>query len=240
MSDDSRRNDLLDEEIEDPPHIMVVDDDERLRTLLQRYLKQNGFRVTTAGDAVQAQARMTGLEFDLLVLDVMMPGISGVELTKILRAKASRVPILMLTARAEVDDRLEGLEAGVDDYLTKANFDPRELVLRVRSILRRTQPQPKKAELHMGPFRFSPDRGELTHEGKPVRLTSSEVTLLKLLAGSLGKPLSRLELTELTGAGLERSIDVQVNRLRRKIEADPKMPIYLQTVRGVGYVLVPD
>jgi two-component system, OmpR family, phosphate regulon response regulator OmpR len=239
MSNKSQQGVLLDEELEDPPHILVVDDDERIRTLVQRFLKQNGFRVTTAGDAVQAQARMVGLEFDLLVLDVMMPGLSGIELAKILRAKALRIPILMLTARAEGDDRIEGFEAGVDDYLAKP-YEPRELVLRIRSILRRTQPPPKSAELRMGPFRFSPDRGELTCEGKPVRLTSSEVTLLKLLAGSIGKPLSRLALTELTGAGLERSIDVQVNRLRRKIEADPKMPIYLQTVRGVGYVLVPD
>ncbi|HXZ68018.1 MAG TPA: response regulator [Alphaproteobacteria bacterium] len=230
---------LLEEEAEDLPHILVVDDDARLRSLLQRYLKQNGFRVTTAGDATQAQARMAGLEFDLLVLDVMMPGISGIELAKILRGKASPVPILMLTARAEAGDRIAGLETGVDDYLTKP-YEPRELVLRIRSILRRAQPATKKTELRMGPFRFSPDRGELTREGKPVRLTSSEVTLLKILAGSIGKPLSRLELTELTGAGLERSVDVQVNRLRRKIEADPKMPIYLQTVRGVGYVLVPD
>ena len=230
---------LLDDAPDDLPHILVVDDDSRLRTLLQRYLKQNGFRVTTAGDAQQAQARMIGLDFDLLVLDVMMPGISGIELAKILRDKASRIPILMLTARAEAEDRIAGLETGADDYLTKP-YEPRELVLRIRSILRRAQPTTKKSELRMGPFRFSPDRGELTREGKPVRLTSSEVTLLKLLAANLGKPLSRLELTELTGAGLERSIDVQVNRLRRKIEADPKMPIYLQTVRGIGYVLVPD
>ncbi|MFZ1989768.1 MAG: response regulator [Alphaproteobacteria bacterium] len=240
MSERSEAGALLeDDKAEELPHILVVDDDARLRTLLQRYLKQNGFRVTTAGDAAQAQARMIGLEFDLLVLDVMMPGISGIELAKILRGKASRIPILMLTARAEAEDRIAGLETGVDDYLTKP-YEPRELVLRIRSILRRARPAPKKAELRMGPFRFSPDRGELTREGKPVRLTSSEVTLLKILAASIGKPLSRLELTELTGAGLERSIDVQVNRLRRKIEADPKMPIYLQTVRGIGYVLVPD
>ena len=239
MNDKTEAGALLDEEAENLPHILVVDDDARLRTLLQRYLKQNGFRVTTAGDAAQAQARMVGLAFDLLVLDVMMPGISGTEFARILRGKASRIPILMLTARAEAEDRIAGLETGVDDYLTKP-YEPRELVLRIRSILRRAQPAPKKAELRMGPFRFSPDRGELTREGKPVRLTSSEVTLLKLLAASIGKPLSRLELTELTGAGLERSIDVQVNRLRRKIEADPKMPIYLQTVRGIGYVLVPD
>ena len=240
MSDGlQEENVMTDEDAEEFPHILVVDDDERLRSLLRRFLKQNGFRVTTAGDAAQAQARMIGLEFDLLVLDVMMPGISGIELAKILRGKASRIPILMLTARGESRDRIEGLESGVDDYLTKP-YEPRELVLRIQSILRRAQPAPKKTELRMGPFRFSPDRGELTHEGKPVRLTSSEATLLKLLAASVGKPLSRLELTELTGAGLERSIDVQVNRLRRKIEADPKMPIYLQTVRGIGYVLVPD
>jgi two-component system phosphate regulon response regulator OmpR len=223
----------------DPAHILIVDDDERIRRLVQRFLAQNGFRVTTACDAADAGAKMKGLEFDLLVLDVMMPGISGVAFARDVRT-TSTVPILMLTARAEPQDRLDGLETGADDYLTKP-FEPRELVLRIRSILRRANAAPPKhAEIRMGPCRFSEERGELVREGKPVRLTASEVTLLKVLARRAGQPVGRLELAGLTGAGLERSVDVQVNRLRRKIEADPKMPVYLQTVRGVGYVLLPD
>lgn len=224
---------------EAPPHILVVDDDERIRTLLQRFLSQNGFRVTAANDAADARAKMQGLDFDLLVLDVMMPGEDGVAFARSLRG-ASQVPILMLTARSELNNRLEGLEAGVDDYVTKP-FEPRELVLRIRSILRRARPpEGEIAELLMGPCRFDPLRGELTRNGKPVRLTTSEAALLKLFARHPGKPLSRTDLTELSGASLERSVDVQINRLRRKIETDPKMPVYLQTVRGVGYALVPD
>jgi two-component system phosphate regulon response regulator OmpR len=222
------------------PHVLVVDDDGRIRTLIQRYLAQNGFRVTTARDAADARAKMQGLDFDLLVLDVMMPGESGVAFARAARAGGSQVPILMLTARAEVGDRLDGLESGVDDYLTKP-FEPRELVLRIRAILKRAHsPARDSTEIRMGPCRFDPTRGELTRHGKPVRLTSSEATLLKLFAQNPGKALSRIELTELSGASLERSVDVQINRLRRKIESDPKMPVYLQTVRGIGYALVPD
>jgi two-component system, OmpR family, phosphate regulon response regulator OmpR len=221
------------------PHVLVIDDDGRIRSLLQRYLAQNGFRVTTAKDAVDARAKMGGLDFDLLVLDVMMPGESGVDFARSLRG-GNDVPILMLTARGEVHDRLDGLESGVDDYLTKP-FEPRELVLRIRSILKRAHTPAREHEpIRMGPCRFDPVRGELTRHGKAVRLTSSEVTLLKLFTAHAGKPLSRTEITELSGASLERSVDVQINRLRRKIESDPKMPVYLQTVRGVGYALIPD
>jgi len=230
---------VSDRQADAPPHVLVVDDDERIRTLLQRFLAQNGFRVTTAGDAGEARAKMQGLDFDLLVLDVMMPGEDGVTFARSLRG-ASQVPILMLTARSEVGNRLEGLEAGVDDYVSKP-FEPRELVLRIRSILRRVHREGSElAEIRMGPCRFDPMRGELTRNGKPVRLTSSEAALLKLFAQHPGKPLSRTDLTELSGANLERSVDVQINRLRRKIESDPKMPVYLQTVRGIGYALVPD
>jgi two-component system phosphate regulon response regulator OmpR len=221
------------------PHVLVVDDDGRIRTLIQRFLAQSGFRITTAHDAADARAKMQGLDFDLLVLDVMMPGESGFSFAHSLRGK-SQVPILMLTARGEVGDRLEGLEAGVDDYLTKP-FEPRELVLRIRSILRRARTsESEHAEIRLGACRFDPLRGELTRSGKPVRLTSSEAALLKLFAQHPGKPMSRSDLTELSGASLERSVDVQINRLRRKIEQDPKMPVYLQTVRGIGYALVPD
>ena len=219
--------------------VLVVEDNKKLARFLQRALQEEGYIVDIVEEGNEAIERSSAIDYDLMILDWMLPGTDGIAVCRTLRDRGSSVPILMLTARAETEDRISGLETGVDDYLTKP-YEPRELVLRIRSILRRAQPAPKKAELRMGPFRFSTDRGELTREGKPVRLTSSEVTLLKILAASVGKPLSRLELTELTGAGLERSIDVQVNRLRRKIEADPKMPIYLQTVRGIGYVLVPD
>lgn len=220
-------------------HILVVDDDERLRALLQRFLSQNGFRVTAASDAEHARALMKSMAFDLLVLDVMMPGESGFELARSVRAN-SRVPILMLTARGEAEDRIEGLEIGADDYLPKP-FEPRELVLRCGALLRRAAP-PAQAhrEVKMGQAVFDPDRGELRRKGKPVRLTSSEVALMKLFAANAGRPFSRTDLCSRLGVTLERSIDVQVTRLRRKIEDDPKLPLYIQTLRGVGYMLVPD
>ncbi|HEY1961435.1 MAG TPA: response regulator [Rhizomicrobium sp.] len=220
-------------------HILVVDDDERLRGLLQRYLTQSGFRVTAAPGAEDARSLMKSMAFDLLIVDVMMPGESGIELTRSVRAQ-SQVPILILTARAEAEDRIEGLESGADDYLPKP-FEPRELVLRCASLLRRAAPPPPAhREVKMGEAVFDPDRGELRRKGKPVRLTSSEAALLKLFAQNAGRPFSRTDLCTRLGVSLERSIDVQVTRLRRKIEEDPKLPLYLQTVRGIGYVLVPD
>jgi len=220
-------------------HILVVDDDERLRALLQRFLSQNGFRVTPAADAEHARALMKSMAFDLLVLDVMMPGESGFELARSVRAN-SRVPILMLTARGEAEDRIEGLEIGADDYLPKP-FEPRELVLRCAALLRRAAP-PAQAhrEVKMGQSVFDPGRGELRRKGKPVRLTSSEAALMKLFAANAGRPFSRTDLCSRLGVSLERSIDVQVTRLRRKIEEDPKLPLYIQTLRGVGYMLVPE
>jgi two-component system phosphate regulon response regulator OmpR len=222
------------------PHLLVVDDDERLRSLLQRYLTGNGYRVTAAADAVDARALMKSFAFDLLVLDVMMPGESGFELTKAVRA-SSQVPILILTARGEAEDRIAGLELGADDYLPKP-FEPRELVLRVSALLRRAAPpaQSAHAEVRMGEAVYDPERGQLKRKGKPVHLTSSEAALLKLFAANAGRSFSRSDLCTRLGVALERSIDVQVTRLRRKIEEDPKLPLYLQTVRGVGYVLVPD
>jgi len=222
----------------DKRHILVVDDDTRIRTLLQRYLADNGYRVTVARDAADARARLAGLTFDLIVLDVMMPGEDGVSLTHALRG-GSDVPILLLTARSEAQDRIAGLESGADDYLPKP-FEPRELLLRIGTILRRAKTDLPHAELSMGPSRFNPERGELKRNGKTVRLTSAEVTLLRIFAAEPGRAFSRTELCKRTGVTLERSIDVQVTRLRRKIEDDPKLPIYLQTVRGVGYALVPD
>ncbi|MBL6853770.1 MAG: response regulator [Alphaproteobacteria bacterium] len=222
------------------PHLLVVDDDERLRALLQRYLATNGYRVTAAPNAQDARALMKSMAFDLLILDVMMPGESGFDLTKSVR-QSSQVPILILTAKGDAGDRIAGLEHGADDYLPKP-FEPRELLLRVTALLRRAAPPALVAhsEVKMGEATYDAERGQLRRKGKPVHLTSSEAALLKLFAANAGRSFSRSDLCTRLGVTLERSIDVQVTRLRRKIEEDPKLPLYLQTVRGVGYVLVPD
>jgi two-component system phosphate regulon response regulator OmpR len=221
-------------------HILVVDDDERLRALLQRYLSQAGLRVSAAADAAEARALMKSIAFDLLILDVMMPGESGLDFAQDLRSR-SAVPILMLTAQGDPEHRIAGLERGADDYLAKP-FEPRELLLRVEGLLRRTTPVARSAhrEVRMGDAVFDPERALLKKKGKPVHLTSSEAALLRLFAANAGRAFSRTDLCVRLGVALERSIDVQVTRLRRKIEEDPKMPLYLQTVRNVGYVLVPD
>ncbi len=223
------------------PHILVVDDDTRLREVLQRYLSEQGFRVTTANEAADARARLAGIAFDLLVLDIMMPGETGLEMMPWLR-KNKRVPVLLLTAMDETEDRIAGLESGADDYLAKP-FEPRELVLRINAILRRTQEpaEPVRGEVNFGGFCFDLAREELRKGKKFVRLTAVEASLLKSLARQPGVPVSRETLTsESPMIGNTRAIDVQVTRLRRKIETDPKFPRYLQAVRGVGYVLVPD
>lgn len=224
----------------DHPHLLVVDDDARLRDLLQRYLTVNGFRVTAAADAVEARALMKSLTFDALVLDVMLPGESGFELAAALRQDSSEVPILMLTARGEAEDRIQGLEQGADDYLGKP-FEPRELMLRLGALLRRTRaPRQTHRLVRMGGCVFDLERGELKRHGKPIRLTGSEAQLLKLFTAAPGRTFTRAALCAKLNIALERSIDVQVTRLRRKIEEDPKLPLYVQTVRGIGYVLVPD
>jgi two-component system phosphate regulon response regulator OmpR len=221
----------------DMPHVLVVDDDRRLRELLSRYLAENGFRVTTAENAANARARLKGLDFDLLIVDVMMPGESGLDLTAALRAK-SAVPILMLTAMGEADDRIAGLERGADDYLAKP-FEPRELVLRIQRILDRT----RKSVADSGPVTFGDcvfdiPSERLTRDGQTVHLTTTEANLLGSLARHAGETLSREELSRISGeVGTDRAIDVQVTRLRRKIETDPKLPRYICTVRGRGYVL---
>ena len=225
--------------MDDQPHILVVDDDNRLRELLSQYLGENGFRVTTASDAEEARLRMRGLQFDLLVVDVMMPGESGLELTESLRA-VSRVPILLLTAMGEPGDRVFGLEQGADDYMTKP-FEPRELVLRMESILRRAAPAVTEGVVNLGECRFDMARRELRRDDAIVRLTTIEANLLSALARNPGIALSRDELINRCRIdGGERTVDVQVTRLRRKIETDPKEPRYLQTIRGQGYVLHPD
>ncbi len=230
------------------PHILVVDDDRRIRELLKRYLGDNGFRVSVAGTAEEARARLAGLAFDLLVLDVMMPGETGLELTAALRS-SSDIPILLLTARAETEHRIEGLEQGADDYLPKP-FEPRELLLRIAAILRRVPAaeasQPKF--LTLGMLRYDTDKGELWQGDAPLRLTGTEQSLLRRLAARAGQPVSRSDLIEDLGRSgngdeaenSERAIDVQITRLRRKIEPNPKQPRYLQTVRGEGYMLAPD
>jgi len=224
---------------EKAPHILVIDDDERIRTLLKRYLTENGFRTTIAQGGEQAQDLLGAMDFDLLVIDVMMPGMSGFDLTEKVRA-ASNVPILLLTARGLPEDRIEGLERGADDYLSKP-FEPRELLLRITALLRRSRPIAlDRRVLTFGECTFEPARGELRRGGELVKLTSSELSLLRTLAAKPGEAISRTALAEKTTTPMERSIDVQVTRLRKKIEDDPRTPIYLQTVRGVGYMLIPD
>ncbi len=224
----------------DLPHILVIDDDDRLRELLRKFLSDNGFWVSTACDAADARQRLKGLAFDLLVLDRMMPGESGLEFTADLR-RTSTVPILMLTAMGEPEDRIDGLEGGVDDYLSKP-FEPRELLLRINNILRRVPVAPApSSQVRLGRAVYDPAREELRLGEDLVRLTDIEAALLKALADRPGAVLSREDLTELTGAsGGARAVDVQVTRLRRKIEPNAKLPTYLQTVRGKGYVLRPD
>ena len=232
---------------EETAHILVVDDDTRLRGLLRKYLMDQGFRVTVAANAQDARRQLVALDFDLIVLDRMMPGEDGLSLTRSLRAERD-VPILMLTAMAEIGARIDGLEAGVDDYLPKP-FEPRELLLRIRTILRRTAaaapeaaaPAAAEKPIRLGAFEFQAERELLTGTDGPVRLTSAEASLLRVLAKNAGQILSRDDLSRMCDInGAERTIDVQVTRLRRKIEPDPRLPRYLQTIRGRGYVLRPD
>jgi two-component system phosphate regulon response regulator OmpR len=226
-------------------HLLIVDDDERIRGLLQKFLIKHGFMVTSARDAAHSRRLLAGLEFDLIVLDVMMPGEDGISLTRELRASLS-TPILLLTAKGETADRIAGLEAGADDYLGKP-FEPKELLLRINAILRRT-PVPVQTRLpkvlNFGPVRYDADRGEMWRGADLVRLTATEAALMRILAAKPGEAVGRVQLVDELGRGgemtQERAVDVQITRLRRKFEADPKMPRYLQTVRGEGYMLVPE
>lgn len=225
------------------PHILVVDDDNRLRDLLGRYLVDQGFRVSTANDAGEARDKLANFTFDLLVLDIMMPGETGLQLTASLR-RDSNVPILLLTAMSESNDRINGLEVGADDYLPKP-FEPRELVLRIQAILKRARSETgsrlQSQMVKFGDFIFDLDRRRLTRHGEPVYLTDAEIDLLAQLASHPGEPRSREELSEQgDDLGASRMIDIQMTRLRKKIESDPKFPRYLQTVRGRGYALQPD
>jgi len=229
-------------------HLLIVDDDERIRGLLQKFLVRNGFWVTGARDAAHARRLLAGLEFDLIVLDVMMPGEDGISFTRELRGRM-QTPILLLTARGETADRIAGFEAGADDYLPKP-FEPKELLLRINAILRRT-PMPVAAAavpkvLQLGPVRYDVERAELWRGEVPVRLTATEIALMRIFSARAGETVSRGELVEDLGraggadGAQERAVDVQITRLRRKLEEDPKQPRYLQTVRGAGYMLAPD
>jgi two-component system phosphate regulon response regulator OmpR len=230
---------------DDAAHLLIVDDDRRIRLLLSRYLADQGYRVTTAGNAAEALTHLRSLAFDLIVLDVMMPGENGFDLVAKLRGATTdlaQVPILMLTARSEAEDRILGFEKGVDDYLTKP-FDTRELSLRIASILRRAQPRNSNEppqHVRFGEFTFDIGRAELRQGEEVVRLTDREREMLRILAEAGGETVSRETLAGQALPGNERTVDVQVNRLRRKIERDPANPLHLQTARGAGYRLLLD
>ncbi|MEO0937568.1 MAG: response regulator [Pseudomonadota bacterium] len=227
-------------------HLLIVDDDERIRDLLKKFLMRNGFLVTAARDAEHARRVLSGLDFDLIVLDVMMPGEDGLSLCRALR-ETMATPIMLLTAKGETGNRIEGLEAGADDYLPKP-FEPKELLLRISAILRRMPDVPSAAGvpkvLHLGDYRYDMDRGELWHGPDLVRLTATEMQLMKIFSAKPGEAISRMQLVEDLGRdrgqAQERAVDVQITRLRRKIEDNPRQPRYLQTVRGEGYMLAPD
>jgi len=228
------RADLAD----DAPHLLIVDDDRRIRDLLSRFLNNEGYRVSTADTVLDARAKLKGLSFDLLILDWMMPGESGVDLAKSIRAE-SNVPIIMLTAKHEIEHRIEGLQSGADDYIAKP-FEPRELSLRISNILKRAQPPapPPQESVRFGKFVFHIGRGELRQGEEVIRLTDREREMLRLLAQKPGETVSRMALAGDGTAVSERAVDVLVNRLRRKIERNPANPVYVQTARGAGYRLV--
>ncbi len=228
------------------PHLLIVDDDERIRTLLKKFLMRNGFLVTAAREAEHARRVLAGLDFDLIVLDVMMPGEDGLSLCRSIR-ETSSTPILLLTAKGETGNRIEGLEAGADDYLPKP-FEPKELLLRINAILRRvpdtTAQDTAPKVMSLGPIRYDMERGEMWQGDDLVRLTATEMQLMKIFSARPGEAISRSKLVEELGRdrgqAQERAVDVQITRLRRKIEDNPKQPRYLQTVRGAGYMLAPD
>jgi two-component system, OmpR family, phosphate regulon response regulator OmpR len=222
---------------DDAPHLLLVDDDRRIRDLLSRFLRGEGYRVTTAMSAIDARAKLTGLHFDLLILDVMMPGETGFDLARSIR-QSSSVPIVMLTARSEPESRIEGLQIGADDYVAKP-FEPRELALRIGNILKRSAPPPTETleQIAFGPYVYHLSRGELRQGDEIIHLTDREREMLRILAVAPGETVPRGALTG-NGTVNERAVDVQINRLRRKIERDPANPLFLQAVRGIGYRLV--
>ncbi len=229
------------------PHLLIVDDDERIRSLLKQFLIQSDYLVSTAENAEQAGTLLSTIEFDIIILDVMMPGQDGITFTAELRKSKNITPILLLTARGETEDKIKGLEAGADDYLPKP-FEPKELLLRINAILRR-MPDLKKDQmspktLNFGNLNYDVERSELWEGNNQIRLTTTEIHLMKIFTSALGEPISRAELVTSLGKDVslaqDRAIDVQITRLRRKIEANPSQPRYLQTVRGAGYMLLFD
>ena len=229
------------------PHLLIVDDDERIRSLLQQFLVQSNYLVSTAEDAEQARTLLSAIEFDLIILDVMMPGQDGISFTAELRTLQNNTPILLLTARGETEDRIKGLEAGADDYLPKP-FEPKELLLRINAILRRMpdlkEDQMMPKTLSLGHLKYDVARNELWEGETQIRLTTTESQLMKIFTSALGEPISRVDLVTSLGRDVssaqDRAIDVQITRLRRKIEVNPGQPRYLQTVRGAGYMLLFD
>ena len=229
------------------PHLLIVDDDERIRSLLQQFLVQSDYLVSTAEDAEEARTLLSAIEFDLIILDVMMPGQDGISFTAELRNLQNNTPILLLTARGETEDRIKGLEAGADDYLPKP-FEPKELLLRINAILRRMpdlkEDQMMPKTLSLGHLKYDVARNELWEGETQIRLTTTESQLMKIFTSALGEPLSRVDLVTSLGRDVssaqDRAIDVQITRLRRKIEVNPGQPRYLQTVRGAGYMLLFD
>ena len=229
------------------PHLLIVDDDERIRSLLQQFLIQSDYLVSTAEDAEQARTLLSAIEFDLIILDVMMPGQDGISFTAELRTLQNNTPILLLTARGETEDRIKGLEAGADDYLPKP-FEPKELLLRINAILRRMpdlkEDQMMPKTLSLGHLKYDVARNELWEGENQIRLTTTESQLMKIFTSALGEPISRVDLVTSLGRDVssaqDRAIDVQITRLRRKIEVNPSQPRYLQTVRGAGYMLLFD
>ena len=229
------------------PHLLIVDDDERIRSLLQQFLVQSDYLVSTAEDAKQARTLLSAIEFDLIILDVMMPGQDGISFTAELRTLQNNTPILLLTARGETEDRIKGLEAGADDYLPKP-FEPKEILLRINAILRRMpdlkEDQMMPKTLSLGHLKYDVARNELWEGENQIRLTTTESQLMKIFTSALGEPISRVDLVTSLGRDVssaqDRAIDVQITRLRRKIEVNPGQPRYLQTVRGAGYMLLFD
>jgi two-component system phosphate regulon response regulator OmpR len=217
-------------------HILIIDDDEKIRDLLKQYLKNNNFFVSTAINASDAEEKLKIIKFDLAIIDIMMPGKDGLQLTKEIREKID-LPIILLTAKGEPEDRVRGLELGAEDYLPKP-FEPKELLLRIKNVIKRIRKNKYViTSIKIGKANINMKKMEIQKEKKVIKINASEKILLENMIGSAGKIFSREEISKITNLTQERSIDVLVTRLRQKIEPDPKNPKYLQTVRGTGYVL---
>ena len=216
-------------------HILIVDDDDKIRNLLKDYLNKNDYIVSTAEDAIQAKERLKIIKFDIIILDVMMPGQDGYDLTKEIK-KDSKVPIILLTAKGEVENRIKGLELGADDYLGKP-FEPKELLLRIKNILTKKNKVDLKSQYNIGRAQVDLNKMTITLSEKIKKINNSEKKVLLEMLANPGTTYSRDEIGKISGISQERSIDVMITRLRQKLEINPKSPKFLQTIRGVGYVL---